>query len=337
MSRYAAAGVNIAEGNRAVSLMAAAVQSTYTPAVAAGLGSFGGCFDLSKAVSDLENAILVASTDGVGTKTLVASACNDYRNIGIDLVNHCINDILVQGARPLFFLDYIAVEKLNAEQVATIVQSIATACRAVGCAILGGETAEMPGIYRENTFDVAGTIIGVVSRDHMLPRNVAVGDVILGIPSTGLHTNGYSLARKIVSILGGYNARPAELKGQSIGEALLAPHRCYLPEYATLSGSGVPINALVHITGGGIIDNLPRVLPAGCGAVIHRGTWPAPPIFDLLIEAGSLSDNDAYHALNMGLGMLVLVPAYAAAAACIALPEANMVGEIVAGSGVVLR
>jgi phosphoribosylformylglycinamidine cyclo-ligase len=279
---------------------------------------------------------LVASTDGVGTKTLVAAACNDYRFIGADLVNHCINDILVQGARPLFFLDYIAVDKLKAEQVATIVHSLSAACKAVGCAVLGGETAEMPGVYRDNTFDLAGTIVGVVDRNAMLPRTVSIGDVIIGLPSTGLHTNGYSLARRIAPQLGGYDARPSQLNGQSVGEALLAPHRCYIAEYNTLQQAGVPVQAMAHITGGGVYDNLPRVLPEGCGTVIHRGSWSIPPIFELLVNAGNIAEHDAYHAFNMGLGMLVIVPAHAQAAALAALPEASLVGEITAGSGVTL-
>ncbi len=336
MTDYASAGVNIAEGNRAVALMAAAVRATYTPAVAAGLGAFGGCFDLSKAVDNLHGAILVASTDGVGTKTLVAAACNDYRFIGADLVNHCINDILVQGARPLFFLDYIAVDKLKAEQVATIVQSLAAACKAVGCAVLGGETAEMPGVYRDNTFDLAGTIVGVVDRNAMLPRTVSVGDAIVALPSTGLHTNGYSLARRVAPLLGGYDARPAQLNGQSVGEALLAPHRCYIAEYTTLQQANVPVQAMAHITGGGVYDNLPRILPEGCGAIIRRGSWSIPPIFELLVSAGNVAEHDAYHAFNMGLGMLVIVPAQALSDTLTALPEASHVGEVVAGSGVTL-
>lgn len=337
MSDYASAGVNIAEGNRAVALMSAAVRATYTPAVAAGLGAFGGCFDLSKAVDDLHGAILVASTDGVGTKTLVAAACNDYRFIGADLVNHCINDILVQGARPLFFLDYIAVDKLKAEQVATVVQSLAAACQSVGCAVLGGETAEMPGVYRDNTFDLAGTIVGVVDRNAMLPRHVAVGDAVIGLSSTGLHTNGYSLARTIAPHLGGYDARPSQLSGQSVGEALLAPHRCYIPEYNALQNAGITIHAMAHITGGGIYDNLPRILPEGLGAVIRRGSWSIPPIFELLVSAGNVAEHDAYHAFNMGLGMLVVVPADAVAHTLATLPDARHVGEIVAGSGVTLQ
>jgi phosphoribosylformylglycinamidine cyclo-ligase len=336
MSTYATAGVNIAEGNRAVTLMRAAVQSTYTPAVMAGLGAFGGCFDLSKAVSSLHDAVLVASTDGVGTKTLVAAACNDYTSIGADLVNHCINDILVQGARPLFFLDYIAVDVLNAEHVAAVVLSMAGACRAAGCAILGGETAEMPGVYRENTFDVAGTIVGVAQRGAMLPATVSVGDAIIALPSSGLHTNGYSLARRLVDIIGGYDATPAALGGLTVGQALLAPHRCYLNEYTALQQAGIPVHAMAHITGGGVYDNLPRILPEGYGAHIQRGSWPIPAIFELLVDAGKIQEHDAFHAFNMGLGMLIVLPPTAVAAALDLIPEARRVGAVVAGTGVTL-
>lgn len=336
MSDYRQAGVNIAEGNRAVSLMTAAVTSTYTPAVVAGLGAFGGCFDLSKAVQSLADSILVASTDGVGTKTLVAAACNHYDTIGADLVNHCINDILVQGARPLFFLDYIAVDKLDANQVATIVTRLAEACRAAGCAILGGETAEMPGVYREHTFDLAGTIVGVVNRQTQLPRDVCVGDVVVALPSTGLHTNGYSLARALVTDLGGYDARPDVLGGRSIGEALLAPHRCYVHEYEQLSAAGVTIHAMAHITGGGIYDNIPRVLPAGLGVEIVRGSWDIPAIFSLLVSAGNISEENAYHAFNMGIGMTILMPAESATQACALIPDARIVGRVVTGTGVQL-
>jgi len=336
MSTYATAGVNIAEGNRAVTLMRAAVQSTYTPAVMAGLGAFGGCFDLSKAVSSLHDAVLVASTDGVGTKTLVAAACNDYTSIGADLVNHCINDILVQGARPLFFLDYIAVDVLNAEHVAAVVLSMAGACRAAGCAILGGETAEMPGVYRENTFDVAGTIVGVAQRGAMLPATVSVGDAIIALPSSGLHTNGYSLARRLVDTIGGYDATPAALGGLTVGQALLAPHRCYLNEYTALQQAGIPVHAMAHITGGGVYDNLPRILPEGCGAHILRGTWPIPAIFALLVDAGKIQEHDAFHAFNMGLGMLIVLPPTAVAAALDFIPAARRVGAVVAGTGVTL-
>ena len=267
---------------------------------------------------------------------LVAAAYNDYSSIGADLVNHCINDILVQGARPLFFLDYIAVDVLKAEQVATVVQSIAAACRAAGCAILGGETAEMPGVYRDNTFDVAGTIVGVVKRSALLPAGVVVGDAIVSLPSNGLHTNGFSLARRLVDRLGGYDATPDVLHGMTVGQALLAPHRCYVSEYTAMQQNGVPIHAMAHITGGGLYDNLPRILPDGCGAQIQRGSWRIPAIFDLLVEAGDISESDAFHAFNMGLGMLVVLPGDAVPAALDCISDARLVGTVVAGSGVTL-
>jgi phosphoribosylformylglycinamidine cyclo-ligase len=332
---YAAAGVDIQAANQATTLMTDAVRSTYTSAVLAGIGAFGGCFDLSKAQLGLTGGpVLVASTDGVGTKTLVAAALNRYDTIGQDLVNHCINDILVQGARPLFFLDYIAVARLDPTQVAAIVTGVAQACRASGCVLLGGETAEMPGVYREGAFDLAGTIVGAVAAEDLLPHNVSLGDQILALPSTGLHTNGYSLARRVLA--DAYAEQPPELGGETIGTALLAVHRCYLREIEALWTAQIPIHALAHITGGGVFDNLPRVLPAGLGAQIRRGSWAIPPIFDLLLRRGQLSEHDAFHALNMGLGMLILVPASASQQVLSLLPEARLVGEVVAGSGVAL-
>jgi phosphoribosylformylglycinamidine cyclo-ligase len=247
-----------------------------------------------------------------------------------------VNDILVQGARPLFFLDYIASARLNPEQVAAVVGGAAAACRAVGCALIGGETAEMPDVYAPGAFDLAGTIIGVVDRARMLPRaDVAPGDAVLALPSTGLHTNGYSLARRIVEAGAGYAARPAALGGQSVGEALLAIHRCYLAEVEALRAA-VGLKALAHITGGGLFDNLPRALPEGLGASIRRGSWDIPPIFGYLVEQGGIAEAEAFHALNMGLGMLAIVPAEAVAAALAAVPEARHVGEITAAAGVLL-
>ena len=332
---YAAAGVDIAAATRAKELMAAAVRSTHGPAVLAGMGAFGGCFDAAQALAGLQAPVLVSSSDGVGTKTLIAAALGRYDTVGQDLVNHCVNDILVQGARPLFFLDYVAAARLDPQQVADIVGGVAAACREVGCALLGGETAEMPDVYAAGAFDLAGTIVGAVDRAAMLPLpSVAAGDALLALPSTGLHTNGYSLARRIAA-QDGYDARPDLLGGQSLGEALLAVHRCYLPEVAALRAA-VELKALAHITGGGIYDNLPRVLPEGLGAQVERGTWAIPPIFRYLVERGGVAERAAYHALNMGLGMLAVVPADQADAALAAVPEARRVGAIVAGDGVEL-
>lgn len=334
MSQYSAAGVDIAAATRAKELMAAAVRSTHGPAVLAGLGAFGGCFDAALALAGIQAPVLVSSTDGVGTKTLVAAAVGRYDTVGQDLVHHAVNDILVQGARPLFFLDYIAVAKLDPVQVAAIVAGVAEGCRATGCALIGGETAEMPDVYAPGAFDLAGTIVGVVERSAMLPRtDIIAGDAIVALPSTGLHTNGYSLARRLVKhhfATEGYAARPAMLGGQTIGDALLAVHRCYLSEVIALRAV-VPVKALCHITGGGIYDNLPRVLPAGLGAEIVRGSWSIPPICQLLVELGRLDEQEAFHTLNMGLGMLVIVPAEMVNQALATIPEARLVGRVTAG------
>ncbi len=336
MTSYRQSGVDIAAGTRATQLMATAVRATHGPAVLAGLGAFGGCFALDTALGEAAGqAVLVASTDGVGTKTIIATQLGRYDSVGQDLVNHCINDILVQGAKPLFFMDYIAMAHLDAEQVATIVGGVAQACQVAGCALLGGETAEMPDIYMPGTFDLAGTIIGAVSREHMLPRNVGSGDVLIALPSNGLHTNGYSLARRVLGPLG-YDTRPEQLGGQSLGEALLAVHRSYLPAFELLRSAGVALHGLAHITGGGVLDNLPRVLPNGVGAVLRRGSWPIPPILELLVAQGKLEEQEAFHALNMGIGMLLIVSSASADQALHVLPEAYLVGELGAGSGVVL-
>jgi phosphoribosylformylglycinamidine cyclo-ligase len=336
MSSYRDAGVDIAAATHAKQLMAAAVRSTHTPAVMAAMGAFGGCFDLTAALGPgAANTILVASTDGVGTKTLIAAALESYHSVGQDLVNHCVNDILVQGARPLFFLDYLATAKLNPSHAAAVVAGVAEACRAAGCALLGGETAEMPDVYNTGAFDLAGTIVGAVSRERLLPRDVTEGDQILALPATGLHTNGYSLARRLLEPLG-YGARPPELGGQSVGEALLAIHRSYLPDVEQLWAAGVALHALAHITGGGLYDNLPRVLPHGLGAVVRRGTWQAPPIFELLVRRGELDEREAFHTLNMGLGMLLVVPSEATSAALATLPDARLVGEVVRGDTIEL-
>ncbi len=337
MSQYSAAGVDIAAATRAKELMAAAVRSTHGPAVLAGMGAFGGCFDAALALAGIQAPVLVSSTDGVGTKTLVAAAVGRYDTVGQDLVHHAVNDILVQGARPLFFLDYIAVAKLDPVQVAAIVAGVAEGCRATGCALIGGETAEMPDVYAPGAFDLAGTIVGVVERSAMLPRtDIVAGDAIIALPSSGLHTNGYSLARRLVKSYfptEGYAACPTILGGQTIGEALLAVHRCYLSEVTALRAV-VPVKALCHITGGGIYDNLPRVLPDGLGAEIVRGSWSIPPICQLLVELGHLDEQEAFHALNMGLGMLVIVPAEMVNQALATIPEARLVGRVTTGPAV---
>lgn len=332
---YANAGVNIAAGNRATELMKAAVRTTYGPEVLSDTGSFGGLFDIS-ALKKMDGPVLVASTDGVGTKTKVAARLNKWDTIGQDLVNHCINDILVQGARPLFFLDYVASSKLDAEQIATIVGGVAQGCKEAGCALLGGETAEMPGVYEPGEIDLAGTIIGVVERQQIIDGSrIQPGDKILALSSTGLHTNGYSLARKILADLD-WNTIHPEL-GTTLGEALLAVHRCYFNPVRLLWDAGINIRGLAHITGGGVIDNLPRILPANMGAVIRRGTWAEPAIFRLIKQLGDINEHEMFHAFNMGLGMLVVVQPEQVETAQTALPgDLPMVGEIMAGQREVL-
>ncbi len=331
-SAYAVAGVDIEAGERAVELMKEAVRSTYTPAVLAGIGAFGGLFVLDE-LRQARDPVLVASTDGVGTKTLIAAAMGVYDTVGCDIVNHCANDVLVQGARPLFFLDYVAASRLDPEQVAAIVGGCAGACRALGCALLGGETAEMPGVYRPGAFDLAGTMVGWVERDAIVDgRNVRPGDVCLGLPSSGLHTNGYSLARRVLADVGWETALP-EL-GQSVGEALLTPHRAYLREVEALWAAGVSIKAMAHITGGGFPGNVPRVLPAGVGVRLDRTAWEAPPIFRLIQERGRVDELEMYRVFNMGIGLALLAAPDDANRALEALAgDVVIIGEAVAWDG----
>ena len=332
MASYKDAGVDIAAKMAAIRQMGAAVKATHGAAVLAGLGAFGGCFDLAQVNANFDQPVLVASTDGVGTKTAVAAAVGDVRTIGADLVNHCINDILCQGATPLFFLDYIAASKLDPALIVQLVEGLAAACAAAGVALLGGETAEMPGIYHDGAFDLAGTIIGVVNRDQLLDgAAIAAGDVVLALPSSGLHTNGYSLARQVCAPLG-YAATPPELGGLSIGAALLAPHRAYVNEVRALRGAGVAIHGLVHITGGGIWDNVPRVVREGLTLELVRGAWDVPPICQFVADQAQMAEHEAYHVLNMGLGMLLLVPAAGVLAAQTLVPQARLVGRVMAAT-----
>lgn len=334
-SAYKRAGVDIAAGSRATELMKAAVQATLGPEVLAGIGAFGGLFDIS-ALKEMERPVLVASTDGVGTKTKVAAAMNQWGTIGQDLVNHCINDILVQGGRPLFFLDYVASARLSPEQVAEVVGGMAAACQQAGCALLGGETAEMPGVYMPDEIDVVGTIVGVVDYAQIIDgTRIQEGDLILGLPSTGLHTNGFTLARQALETVDWHLPHP-ELDKMTPGEALLKVHRPYLRQVNELKAAGIDIRGMAHITGGGLIDNPPRIIPKGLGANLRWGTWPVPPIFRLIQHLGQISDAEMCHVFNMGLGMLVIVPADQVKKAHQMLSdEAYIVGEIVAGkSGV---
>lgn len=304
-SAYAQAGVDIEAGQKATDLMKTAVQATYTPEVLSGLGAFGGLYDL-RTVQQMKAPVLVASTDGVGTKTRVAARLNRWGTIGHDIVNHCINDILVQGARPLFFLDYVASSHLNPEQIATIVRGIATACQAAGCALLGGETAEMPGVYQDNEVDLVGTIVGIVDRAQIIDgARIEVGDIVMGLPSSGLHTNGYTLARAALAEVSWLDPHPD--LAHPLGDVLLAPHRSYLPQIQRLQEMEIDIHGLVHVTGGGLIDNVPRVLPENTAVEIDLSAWTPPPIFDLIQRHGQVDRSEMYRVFNMGLGMLLIV------------------------------
>lgn len=328
---YKKSGVDIDAGAKAVSLMRDAVRSTYTPSVLSDVGNFGGLFSL-KSIASMANPVLVASTDGVGTKTKVASQMNRWDTIGADLVNHCINDILVQGATPLFFLDYVASDKLDPQQIADIVTGMSHACRDAQTALLGGETAEMAGVYMSGEVDVVGTIVGAVDQDQVIDGStIGTGDTIIALPSTGLHTNGFTLARSVLASEDWETQHPD--LGQSIGEALLVPHRCYLNEILSIREQ-VNILGIAHITGGGITDNLPRILPDGLGAEIDRSNWEIPAIFQMIENLGDVSSAEMYRVFNMGLGMLIVASVDDSQTILNLLDDAFVVGEIIDGDGV---
>ncbi len=305
---YRTAGVDIDEADRALDRIRPLVASTRRPEVLSDVGSFGGLFRLNTA--GFERPVLVASTDGVGTKLRVARDAGRHEVPGYDLVSHCINDILVQGAEPLFFLDYLAMGRLDAEVAEGVIRGIVNACREFRVALLGGETAEMPGFYPGGDYDLAGTIVGVVEEEHILDGSSAVpGDVLIGLPSSGLHTNGYSLARAIVFERLGL-AIDDVLPGLDVtaADALLAPHRCYLPEFRPLLRHR-SLRALAHITGGGISDNLPRVLPRGTSAEVNLDSFRLPPLFRLLADAGGIAEGEMLRTFNCGVGLIAVVAA----------------------------
>jgi len=302
---YSDAGVDIDAATRATDKIKELARRTFNQRTLSEIGSFGGMFD--GAFPSLQQPVLVASADGVGTKLKIAFIAGVHNTVGRDLVNHCVNDILVQGARPLFFLDYIATGKLLPEVVAGIVEGIANGCRENGCVLLGGETAEMPEFYAAGEYDVAGFIVGVADREKIIDgKRIVPGDVLLALPSVGLHTNGYSLARKLFFEVAGYKADTHlnEL-GMTVGEALLQPHVSYLKPLEGLLDSGV-IKGLAHITGGGLTDNVPRILPERCAVKIDKGIWPVLPIFKVMQEIGNVSETEMYRAFNMGVGMVVV-------------------------------
>ena len=305
---YSDAGVDIDAATRATDRIKQLAKRTFNDRTLSEIGSFGGMFD--GAFPKIGSPVLVASADGVGTKLKIAFLTGVHHTIGRDLVNHCVNDILVQGARPLFFLDYIATGKLLPDVVADIVKGVADGCLENGCVLLGGETAEMPDFYSDGEYDVAGFIVGVVGRDKVIDgKQISSGDVLLALPSVGLHTNGYSLARKLFFDVAGNNANTyrEELR-MTVGEALLREHVSYLKPLDGLLDSGL-IKGLAHITGGGLTDNLPRILPEGCAVEIDKGSWPVLPIFDLMQGIGNVSEAEMYRTFNMGVGMVVVTSA----------------------------
>jgi len=333
---YADAGVDIEAGNEAMRLMRSAVRSTFRPEVLADIGGFGGFFALDTA--KYREPVLVSGTDGVGTKLRVAMLTGRHNTIGIDAVAMCVNDILAQGAEPLFFLDYLAVGRLVPEKVADIVAGVAEGCRQAGCSLIGGETAEMPGFYGPEEYDVAGFAVGVVERGKIIDgRSIDPGDKLIGLPSSGLHSNGYSLARKVLLDIAGYSmdTRLEEL-GRTVGEEMLEPTRIYVRAVSPLL-ERYEIKGLAHITGGGLTENIPRILPAGTAVQIKLDTWPVPPVFALIGETGGVEKAEMLRTFNMGIGMVAVVSEREAGAVMNDLEDRGeksyLIGEVVSGKG----
>ena len=332
---YKASGVDIDAGNETVRRIRSLARSTFTPGVLSDIGSFGGLFRIEP--GRYKEPVLVASADGVGTKLKIAFLAGRHDTVGADLVNHCVNDILVQGAEPIFFLDYLATGKLAPDVAESIVGGMARACRDNSCALLGGETAEMPGFYKDGEYDLAGFIVGAVDRARLINgRTIAVGDVLVGVPSSGLHTNGYSLARRIVfdTLKLDVASHVPELE-MTVGDALLEPHRSYLPWIQQLLDA-TRIKGMAHITGGGITDNLPRILPHGTAAVIDARSWTVPPLFTWLRQSGDVPIDDMMRTFNMGIGLIIVVASDQAEPLISELAarggrEARVIGEVVPG------
>lgn len=337
---YADAGVSIDNANLAVAKIREYARSTFNERTLTEIGSFGGMF--AGAFPSMSEPILVASADGVGTKLKIAFETGIHNTVGADLVNHCVNDILVQGARPLFFLDYFATGKLEPEVTASVVEGMALACRENGCVLLGGETAEMPSMYADGEYDLAGFIVGVVDKPKVIDgKSITPGDVVLGIPSNGLQTNGYSLARKLFFEVGGYKADDfvGEL-GMTVGDALLATHQSFLPQIGPLLDKEIHadkdvrvplIKGLVHITGGGFTENIPRILPEGVSVQINRGRWPELPVFGMMQKLGNVSDHEMFRTFNMGIGMVVICSNESRQQILDYIPSSIEIGVVVAG------
>jgi phosphoribosylformylglycinamidine cyclo-ligase len=339
---YRDAGVDIDAGAEAVKRIREAVRSTHRLEVIGDIGGFGGLFSAAR-IAELEDPVLVSATDGVGTKLQIARMAGQHGTVGVDLVAMCANDVLVSGAEPLFFLDYIAIGKLDPDTVEEIVSGVAEGCRQAGCALIGGEMAEHPGVMPEDDYDLAGFCVGVAERSKIVDGSaIKPGDVVLGLASTGLHSNGYSLVRKV--LVEGHedelSLSRVDLGGASLVEGLLEPTRIYVRSVLELLRDGVPITGLAHVTGGGITGNLARVLPGGCDAHVVLGSWRIPRVVELAVDAAGLSEEEALRTLNMGLGFLVVVDAAAAPDAAATLRESGErvyeVGEIVEGAGTVV-
>ena len=306
---YKKAGVDIDAGNEAVEHIKKDVKTTFTPNVLTGLGSFGSLFGLKTILEDYKDPVLVQSIDGVGTKTIIARKLQKFDTIGVDLLSACANDILVMGARPLTFLDYIANEKLNPLIIKEIVSGMAKGCRETNVALVGGETAEMPDTYLKNEHDLVGVITGIVEKDKIITgEKIQTGDVLIGLPSNGLHTNGYSLARKVFFDIGGYNVHdiPPGLE-KPVGLTLLEPHINYTNHIFSILSSNINVHGIAHITGGGLLENIPRILPNGLSVIIEKGSWPLIPVFSLIQELGNINEKEMFRTFNMGIGMVVIV------------------------------
>ncbi|RRJ63930.1 phosphoribosylformylglycinamidine cyclo-ligase [Paenibacillus oralis] len=332
---YKNAGVDIAAGNEAVERMKKHVKRTFRPEVMTDLGGFGALFGLNK--DKYEEPVLVSGTDGVGTKLKIAFAMDKHDTIGIDAVAMCVNDIVVQGAEPLFFLDYLACDKVVPEKIEAIVAGIAEGCSQSGCALIGGETAEMPGMYGEGEYDIAGFTVGVVDKRKIVNGStIAPGDTVIGLASSGVHSNGFSLVRKLLLEEAGYSLQDTlpELGGQKLGDVLLTPTKLYVKPVLSLL-ERVDVKGMAHITGGGFIENIPRVLPEGVNVEIESGSWPILPIFELLQQKGSVSSRDMFTTFNMGIGLVIIVAADQAEAALQTLREAGespyVIGKVTAG------
>ena len=321
---YTLAGVNIEAADKIKKIIARQAQSTFRPQVL-NFGSFGSMFQ----IKGHDEPVLVSSVDGLGTKLKIASLLDRNDTVGLDIVNHCVNDILCCGAKPLFFLDYIAMSKLVPQQIEAIVTGIARACREVDCSLIGGETAEMPGIYSQGSYDLVGFIVGVVEKSNIIDgSSIVSGDTILGLPSSGLHTNGYSLVRRVFGI----DNNPSCLNifypelGKTLGEELLQVHHCYYPELKPVLSS---IRGLAHITGGGFMGNIPRILPQGLAANIHKDSWDIPPIFKLIQEKGEVEGAEMYQVFNMGIGMAIICSPQQVTKLTVTLPQAKVIGEVI--------